>query len=57
MEDCDYVVGGAVAVARPVIGNTLRTSGSKGESIKGVTRHLGRKRETGFRKKSKRFTE
>ena len=51
MEDCDYVVSGAVAVARPVIGNTLRTSGSKGESIKGVTKHLERKRETGFRKK------
>ena len=50
MEDCDHVVGGAVAVARPVIGNTLRTSGSKGESIKGVTRHLERKRETGFKK-------
>ena len=57
MEDCDHVVGGAVAVARPVIGNTLRTSGSKDESIKGVTRHLERKQETGFEKKSKRFTE
>ena len=31
MEDCDYAVGGAVAAARPVIGNILRTSGSKGE--------------------------
>ena len=48
-------VGGAVAAARPVIGNTLRASGSKGEAIKGVTRHLERRRETGFRKK-KRFT-
>ena len=51
MEDCDYEVGGAVAAARPVIGNTLRTSGSKGEVIKGVTRHLERRRETGLRKK------
>ena len=51
MEDFDYAVGGAVAPARPVIGNILRTPGSKGESIKGVPRHLERKRETGFRKK------
>ena len=51
MEDCDYAVGGAVATARLVIGNTLRTSGSKGEAIKSVTRHLERRRETGFRKK------
>ena len=51
MEDCDYAVGGAVATARPVIGNTLRTSGSKGKAMKGVTRHLERRRETGFRKK------
>ena len=52
MEDCDYAVGEAVAAARPVIGNTLRTSGSKGEAIKGVTR------QTGFRKAKtkKRFT-
>ena len=42
MEDCDYAVGGAVAAARPVIGNTLRTSGSKGEAIKSVTRHISR---------------
>ena len=55
MEDCDYAVGGALAAARPVIGNTLRTSGSKGEAIKVATRHLERRRETGFRKK-KRFT-
>ena len=51
MEDCDYAVGGAVAAARPVIGNTLRTLGSEGEAIKGVTRHLERKRETGLRNK------
>ena len=52
MEDCDdYAVGGAVAAARPVIGNILRTSGSKGEAIKGVTRHLERRRDTGFGKK------
>ena len=44
-------VGGAVATARTVIGNMLRTSGSKGEAIKGVTRRLERRRETGFRKK------
>ena len=50
MEDCGYAVGGTVATARPVIGNTLRTSGSKGEAIKGVTRHLERW-ETGFGKK------
>ena len=37
IEDCDYAVGGAIAAARPVIGNTLRTSGSKGEAIEGVT--------------------
>ena len=37
------------------MGNTLRASGSEGEAIKGVTRHLERRRETGFRKK-KRFT-
>ena len=36
---------------RPVIGNTLRTSGAKGEAVKSVTRHLKRRRETGFRKK------
>ena len=51
MEDCVYVVGGAVVTARPVIGNTLKKSGSKGEAIKVVTRHLERRRETGFRKK------
>ena len=51
MEDCDYAVGGAVATARPVIGNTLRTSGWKGEAIKGVTRHFEIRRKTGFRKK------
>ena len=51
MEDFDYAVGGAVAPARSVIGNILRTSGSKSEAIEGVTRHLERKRETGFRKK------
>ena len=51
MEDCDYAVGGAVAAARPEIGNTLRTSGSEGEVIKSITRHLERGRETGFRKK------
>ena len=51
MEDFDYAVGGAVAAARPVIGNTLRTLGSKGEATKGVTRHLERRRKTGFRKK------
>ena len=51
MEDCDYAVGGAVAAARPVIGNTLRTSGWEGEAIKRITRHLERRRETGFRKK------
>ena len=55
MGDCDYAVGGAVAAARPVIGNILRTSDSKGKVIKGVTRHLERRRETGFRKK-KKFT-
>ena len=31
MEDCDYAVGGAVAAARPIIGNILKTSGSKDE--------------------------
>ena len=51
MEDCDYAVGGTVAAARPVTGNTLRTPGSKGEGIEGVTRHLERRREPGFRKK------
>ena len=51
MEDYDYAVGGAIAAAKPVIGNTLRTSGSKGEAIKGLTRHIERRRETGFRKK------
>ena len=60
MDDCDYAVSGAVAAARPVIGNTLRTSGSKAEAIKGDTRHLERRLETGFRKKKKkkvRFTQ
>ena len=32
-----YAVGGTVAATRPEIGNILRTSGSKGEAIKGVT--------------------
>ena len=58
MEDCDYTVGGAVAAARPVIGNTLRTSGSKGESIKvsqGILKEggkLGSEKE----KEKERFT-
>ena len=56
MEDCDCAVGGAVAAARPVIGNTLRTLGSKDEAIKGVIRHLERRRETGFRKKRSTVT-
>ena len=51
MRDCDYAVGGAVAAARPVMSSTLRTSGSKGEAIKGITRHLEMRRETGFRNK------
>ena len=55
MEDSDYAVGWAAAAARPVIDNTLGISGSKGEAIKGVTRHLERRWETGFRRK-KRFT-
>ena len=41
-EDCGYAVDGAVATARPVIGNILRISGSKGEAIKGVGRYLER---------------
>ena len=45
--DCGYAVGRTVATARPVIGNTLRITGSKGEACKGVTRHLERGRETG----------
>ena len=51
MGDYDYAVGGAVAAARPVIGNTLRTSGSEGKVINGVTRHLERRRETGSKEK------
>ena len=43
---CGYAVGGAVATARPVIGNTLTTAGSKGKVTKGVIRHE-RRRETG----------
>ena len=57
MEDCDYAVGGAVATAKPVIGNTLRTSGSKCKAIKSVTRHLERRRETELRKKEVRIND
>ena len=45
MEDCDYAVCGAVVAARPVMGNTLRTSGSKGEAIKvsqGISKEGGK---------------
>ena len=43
---CGYAVGGAVATARPVISNTLTTTGYKGKVTKGVTRHE-RRREIG----------
>ena len=35
--------------------NALRTLGSEGEAIKGVTRHLGRGRETGSLQKTKKL--
>ena len=43
---CGYAVGGALATARLVIGNTLTTAGSKGKVTKGVTRYE-RRQETG----------
>ena len=56
MQDCDFAVGGTVATAMSVTGNVLKTSGSKGETIKGVTGHLERVRETGSRLNKRAFS-
>ena len=56
MQDCGYVVRGAVATTTPVIGNTLKISGSKGKATKGVARHLKWGRETGSLMKKKAFS-